>query len=265
VVPNHLSTAIAITLAFAAALAADVYTASARLPAVYRSSADVRVSIPDTTDVNNLTISAANDLASQYAELAGSVPVVLGAQARLLNADQQLAAGDVSASPVASQNLIRITASGDTPGRAQRRTNAVAAAFLAYVNQVDDQQSTSYTNIVAKTLRPTNAQIRAARRAVATTTGGARRDHALVLQGMLLQRQQTRLNIDQDTLGQRPLVSEVSSAAPGAKVSPRPALYAAIAFAVLLLGLGRVLVTPRWRRRWARPAPGWTPVVAPSI
>jgi hypothetical protein len=247
-----LSTAILVTLAVATAVAAEVYVMSSHLAPVYRSSADVRVSVPQTTALTNLTISAANDLAAQYAQLAGSAPVVVGAEARLFGADQLLAPGDISASTVASQNLIRITAAGDTPGRAQRRADAAAKAFLDYVNSLNSSQITRYATIVSKTLRPTNVQIADTQRAVHTTRGSARKDQQLLLTGMQLQRQQTRLTLDQTTLDQRPLVAEVSAAVPGHKVSPRPLLYAAVAFAVLLIGLGRLLVTPLWRRRQRR-------------
>ena len=117
------------------------------------------------------------------------------------------------------------------------------------MNLLNHSQLTRYTTIVAKTLRPTNAQIADAQRAVNTTAGPARRDQQLLLTGMQLQRQQTRLTLDQTTLDQRPLVAEVSSAGPGHKVSPQPLLYAAIAFAVLLIAVGRIVVTPLWRHR----------------
>jgi hypothetical protein len=239
----------AIASLLAATLAATaVYGASSTLPATFQSSSTVRVAIQSTSDVNDATVTASNDLASQYAQIANTGSVVALARRRLSGADAQLTSSDIAAATVAAQNLIQITVNGDDAGQSQRRADAVGAAFVDALRQLNGQQAAQYANEVQGKLAPIDQSIAQTRAGLSGGTQDSRRNAAIVLASLIVQRQQVQASVAQNVASMQPALTQVAGAGPGAKVSPKPQLYALVGFVIVLLVVGRVLVVAAARR-----------------
>ncbi|MDX6647625.1 MAG: hypothetical protein QOK40_3352 [Miltoncostaeaceae bacterium] len=233
-------------LAVAAVCGVLTLVVSMLVPATYSSSATVRVSFPPALGGLRDTVLASNDLASQYAQLVTSTPVVDDAARRLGISSSNLR-GAISAGTVADQNLISLSAQGSSAAEAGGRSNALADAFTRYLAQANARQTAAYATVVSKRLLPLQRQIdaaqarmaRAARgfaaagqgaREAANATFASQQSLLATLQG---QRQQLLSGLAQAAAGAQPSVEIVTVAGPGDKVQPRPVLYAVLA---LVLG-----------------------------
>jgi capsular polysaccharide biosynthesis protein len=249
---NHLRRDLvlaAIAAILAATLAAiAVYVASGHLPATFQSSATIRVAIQSTSDVNDGTITASNDLASQYAQIASTGTVIGLARKQLDGADAQLTGNDVVASTVAAQNLVKITVNGHDGGQSQRRADAVGTAFVEGLRELNGRQAEQYSNEVSSRLGPIDRSIALTRRELSGGTQDSRRNAAIVLASLIVQRQQVQASIAQNVAAMQPTLTQVAGAGPGEKVSPKPKLYAIVAFVIVLLVVGRVLIVAAARR-----------------
>ena len=228
--------------------AAAVYVVSAAAPATYESSSTVRVSVQAPTGATDQSVIASNDLASQYAQVVSADRVLRSAGRRLTSADADLS-GKVSAGTVAAQNLIRLTVEGGNPGQAERRAAAVTQAFVAYLNRLSAESSATYAASVTEKLAPVDANIAEARKALDVGTPDAQRNAASILAGLLVQRQQVLSSLAQSSAATRPSIQRVTNAGAASKVSPKPKLYAAIAFAIVLLLLARLIYVAAGRER----------------
>jgi capsular polysaccharide biosynthesis protein len=237
----------------AALVAGGVYVVSAAAPATYESSSTVRVSVQAPTGSTDQSVIASNDLASQYAQVVSADRVLRAARRRLTSTDADLS-GEVSAGTVAAQNLIRLTVKGTNPGQAERRAAAVTQAFVAYLNRLSAEISERYAASVNEKLAPVDANIADARKALETGTPDAQRNAASILAGLLVQRQQVLSSVAQSSAATRPSIQRVTNAGTASKVSPKPKLYAAIAFAIVLLLLARLTYVAAGRSRRNDPA-----------
>jgi hypothetical protein len=234
----------------AVVIAGATYLISKRVPATYSSSSTIAIQLSGTNA--NDTTQAANNLASQYAQVVSAQPV-LGAAKRSL--DPSAANGlssAISGGTVGDQNIVSVRATGRTPEQAQERAAAVTTAFIRYVRNLALRQSHTFNTESQAGLKPVDRQIRRIT-AQLSKFGSPERPSAryLTLQQtlstLLTQRSSTLANIAQTSVGGLPSVTVVNPAGPGGQTAPRPTLYAAVAFVLALLIVGRLVVwlTPR--------------------
>ena len=239
-------------LAAAAVAGLAIAAASYLVPATYKSSATVRVVAQSQAGVpSDQIVQASNDLASEYAQLGTSQPIVSAAATQL-----GMPTGDlqskVSAGTVSGQNLVQISVQASSPGTAEKRTSAVASQFAAYVRGKNAQQASEYAADVKTKLAPLDAAIAAARRDIAS--GGSSAGQIAkqsTLSDLLTQRQTALSQLATATAAGQPLVEVFAPAGPGSKVSPKPVLYGIIAFCVVALvaaQLSTVILSRRIRR-----------------
>ncbi len=243
-----------IVLVLALLVAAAVYEISNRAPARYQSSATVRVSVQTTSGISDPAVTAANDLASQFAQLASSTPVVDYAAA-LLGVPAKDLEGNITAGTVAAQNLVRVTATGSGPAQAQARATAVAKAFVVYLDRIDAQQVSRYQKAITSKLGPLTREIEAARKRLGSSNPETQRNATVLLSGLLGQQQTVLSSVAQSSAAAQPSLQLVSPGGTATKASPKPTLYAAIGFLATLLLLGRFLYVVGVRRSVLREAP----------
>jgi len=227
--------------AVAVLLAGATYVASALIGPTFESSAVVQVTSPRTSGSGTSdAITASNDLAAQYAQLASTPPVIAIAVSQLGASGAGLSAA-VSASTVANQNLVRITSQAPTADAARARADAVAGALRSYVAQQSDDAVAAYSATFAAGLEPLDADIANAEKQVASATrtaSAASPGSAAItnltnaqarLSELVLRRQQALAQRITDEASLRPSVTSLGSAAPGDKVQPKPLLYSLVA------------------------------------
>lgn len=236
-------------IAFPLIVAAVVYVVSNSIPATYESNGSFRVTIPNQQGLNDTVISAANDLATQYSQLATAGPVI-NAAARQLGEQPDSLRGEITGSTVNAQNLVQVTATGGSADRAERRAGAVITALRAYVDRINAAQSRTYSNNVSEGLAPVEkeiasyqAQLKAARTLI------QRQNLNLILGSLLAQRQQVLSSLAENTAAGRPTLQGISQETSANKVRPRPALYALVGGIVAALISARVAQLLLRRRR----------------
>lgn len=234
-------------VAVAIVVAGLVYAISDSVAGRYQSSAVVRVSVQATGGISDPAVTAANDLASQFAQLASATPVLEAAEARLGGEGGKLS-GEVSAGTIAAQNLIRISVTGSSSASARTRTTAVAHAFVRYVNDLDAAQAAKYAKAVISKLAPLDSEIAAARKQVLSSNAETQRDATVLLSTLISQQQTILSSVAQSSAAAQPSLQLVSVGSTASKVSPKPSLYAAVALLATLLLLGRLLYVVGLRR-----------------
>lgn len=236
-------------LAAAVAAGAGTYFGSRLIPASYEASALISVtSAPVSGGISDAVV-ASNDLASQYAQLVDSAPVLTRAKAGL-GAEASGLAGAVSAGTVAGQNLVSVRADGSTPTAAQRRANAVADSFVTYITGVNATRAQALISSVKKQLAANASAVTAeelqALRAIAN--GNATRVDVAGLLGTLgSQKQQLLADVVQNAAAAQPSVDVAVPAEAGTKTQPRPLLYAIVAFFAVALVVAEGFVLARRR------------------
>jgi hypothetical protein len=236
-------------IVFPLIVAAVVYGVSNSIPATYESNGSFRVTIPNQQGLNDTVISAANDLATQYSQLAAASPVI-SAAARQLGERPDSLKSAITGGTVNAQNLVEVTATGDSAGLAERRAGAVIVALRAYVDRINAQQSQTYSNNVSQGLAPVEkeiasyqAQLRQAKTLI------QRQNLNLILGSLLAQRQQVLSSLAENTAAGRPTLQGISQESSANKVRPRPALYALVGGIVAALISARVAQLLLRRRR----------------
>jgi hypothetical protein len=220
-------------------VAAVVYVVANTLPATYQSNAQFRVSVPNQAGLTEATVMAANDLATQYSQLAGASTVV-NAAARTLKTPPSELAGAISGSTVNAQNLVQVTATADSPGAAQDRAAAVATALRKYVDGINARQSATYSRNVTSGLGPLDEEIARYTKRLTGASETERQSINLLLGSLLSQRQQVLASTARDTAAGRPTLQGIASASVASKTSPRPKLYALVALVAAGLVSGRI-------------------------
>lgn len=220
-------------------VAAIVYVVANTLPATYESNAQFRVTVPNQAGLTEATVLAANDLATQYAQLA-SASTVINAAAKTLKIAPSELSGEVSGSTVKAQNLVQVTASTDSPGTARERASAVAIALRKYIDGINTRQSATYARNVTNGLLPLDEEIAKYTKRLNKASETERQSINLLLGSLLSQRQQVLASTARDTAAGRPTLQGIASASAASKTSPRPKLYALVALIAAGLVSGRI-------------------------
>jgi hypothetical protein len=236
-------------LAFPLIVAAVVYVVSNSIPATYESSGSFRVTIPNQQGLNDTVISAANDLATQYSQLATASPVI-GVAARQLGEKPNTLMKEITGGTVNAQNLVSVTATADSAGLAERRAGAVVIALRAYVDRINAQQSRTYSNNVSEGLAPVEKEITNYQNQLRQAKTLIQRQNLnLILGSLLAQRQQVLSSLAENTAAGRPTLQGISQESSASKVRPRPGLYALAGGIVAALISARVAQLMLRRRR----------------
>ena len=239
----------------AAALAIGV---SKLIPTRYSASAIVRVTLPTSAGLSEQSVQAANDLASQYTQIATAAPVVEKAEASLGPAGAGLSS-EISASTVSSENLVQITARGDSAEVAKDRANATAAAFAQQLNTENAQNAATAARASARQLEKVQSRLQKAQQRLDTVlaireSGGTLTAHeraaidSLQSEVSSLEGLQQSLFSSQVSTG-TPTLKVFSPATGASKTQPRPSLYAIVAFIVVLLVAAQIATLVGTNRR----------------
>lgn len=232
-----------VVLVVGVALAAVVYAVSGTISPTYSSSSTMIVNVNGGSGITDVSVSAANDLASQYAQLANSAPVTHRAE-KALGVPAGSLDGKLAGSTVSAQNIIKVTATAGAAAAAQARANAAADALVNYVTAINAKQATKYAAAVTFRLKPIDKQIAAVERRISHGSADARRNASVVLANLVTQRQQVQSTIAQNAAGSQPNLQKVTPATGGSKTSPKPGLYALVALIIVLLIGGRIALAP---------------------
>jgi capsular polysaccharide biosynthesis protein len=247
------------------ALAAGIATYSVSRYVVsptYSSSADVVVTAHTVTGGLSDAITASNDLANQYAQVAASPTVLANAASELPDGGRGLSSA-ISVGTVGDQNLVRVTSLAGSPSLSQRRANAVANAFVVHINAINAQEAADLRSSVERQLQSSQQAIAKAEAGVAKATRNAikaSRKRSAVLNSVLAAKQTLlaslvtqRQAIISDLAGAsvqaQPSVRISAAAGTGTQTQPKPVLYAAVAAIAMALAVGQILILVRLRRR----------------
>jgi capsular polysaccharide biosynthesis protein len=225
------------------AAAAAAYAIGNSLHRVYQSSGTIRVGVPTQGGIDDPVVLAENDLATQDAQLAGSDPVKALA-ARSLGVSPGSLDGKLSGSTVGAQNLIQVTANGNSRAQAQARARAGVQALKRYLDQLTTQQSAEYLSALRRGVSgsslpspvPSGTSLGAADRRQLAISAAGQRDQ-LLGQGI------------HDAAGNKPTFQVVDSGTSGGLTSPKPKLYALVALLVALIVTVRIAFLLGRRRR----------------
>ena len=230
------------------------------LPPTYRASTLIRVVAQTGGGSGQDVVLASNSVASQYAELVDSGPVVAAAAERLGVPPREI--GDaLSAGTVSGQNIVRVSAEAGKPEIATRRADVVAAVFVERMRGANRRQSLEYTRNVERQLGASDREIDRARKDVEQATLEAQSAYTSqataaaanlaakqsALTTLLTQRQTILASLAQ-TAASQPTVAIWSPADRGGKVQPPLFVFAAVAFAVMAFAAAQVLLLVRGRR-----------------
>jgi capsular polysaccharide biosynthesis protein len=216
------------------AAAGGAYALSSVMPSRYEASADVSVTLLGN-GLSQQSVSASNDLASQYAQVIDAAPVVDAAAARLGVPPASLR-GDVDGGTLADQNIVQVRAHAPTAAQAVDRAQAVSAAFIRYVERAGRRRSAAYTRAAAQQLRPLDDQIRETQRQLASTPidSAAAQATEQTLSALVAQRASAFARVASEAANARADLTILNPPAMASKVAPRPVLYSVVA---LLVGL----------------------------
>jgi capsular polysaccharide biosynthesis protein len=218
-------------LAVSALAAAIAYGVGNQLHAVYQASGTIRIAIPSQNGISDPNVTAANDLATQYAQLVSSDQVKTQT-AQALSVAPNTLNGKLSGGTIAAQNLIQVTASGDSAAQAHDRATAAVVVVQNFLASVTAQQNGQYLATVRKALgKPPRVS------APPNSPPGAAAQAAL---SQATARQQVIDQTARDAAGNQPDFQVVDAAGSATQTSPKPKLYALVAFVVALLIAGRL-------------------------
>jgi capsular polysaccharide biosynthesis protein len=224
----------ALCLVISLVAAAGAYAIGLALPSVYQSNGTFRVVVPAQLGIQDPNVTAGNDLATQYAQLASS-DLIRDLTARALDVTPSSLDGKIVGSTVAAQNIVQVTASGSSTSLARDRTGAALASLRSYVGHLNALLNLQY---VANVKRGLTSPL------IAGTAGSAKVTPVTPvtqLSGSLAGIQAQVLGqVVRDAAGNEPALQTVDPANSASKTSPRPPLYAVVAFIVALLITSRL-------------------------
>lgn len=236
-----------ICLVISVAVAAIAYGVGKLLPATYQSSGLIRVAVASQGGINDPVVTAANDTATQYAQLASAQPVATLAASRLGLSPSSLS-GTISGSTVSAQNLVQVSVTADSAGAAVRRASAASLALQRYVTGLNARESAQYVARVQQSLTQVNQQIRTLTGRLATDSGSEALSDTAVLQSLESQQASLLGDVARDAASSQPSLQVVQAAAAATVLSPQPKLYALVAFVVALIITGRAAFVLSGRR-----------------
>lgn len=208
------------------------------ISATYQSDGLIRVALASQGGINDPVVTAANDIATQYAQLASSQPVAVLAASKLGLPTSSLS-GKINGSTVSAQNLVQVTVTADSAAQAEARAAAASAALAQYISGLNGSESTQYVARVRRSLAQITQMIRTLTARIAKDPPGQRSTDTILLESLNTQENQLLGQVARDAASSQPSLQIVNASTPATVVTPRPALYALVAFVVALIITGR--------------------------
>jgi capsular polysaccharide biosynthesis protein len=194
------------------------------------------------------SVLGANQLTAQLVQLTPS-DVVLAVPAAQLGLSTSALRGALSVGTVAQQNILQISTTAGSGADAQARANAVTRAVLAYVVDSSRLQQAAYARSVQGVINDmgrTLGRLSASQGKLTPAQLGVIQGEAGAIAG---QDQALRGQLAQRVAASTPVVKEISAATSASKVSPRPVLYAIVAFLVVGVVAVQIVNAGAWRPR----------------
>jgi uncharacterized protein involved in exopolysaccharide biosynthesis len=223
---------------FALVVGGATYGVTSQLDPRYEASATVQVALLGGNATSE-GVTAANDLASQYAQIIDSDPVVEPVARKLhLSADE--VRDNVEGATVNEQNLISVSAKAGSGAEASEIATTTARTLVRYVTKSVASQATSVNEEALAQLKPLDDQIRSLRKKMAGASKKEQESQQFLANQQSLatleaQRAATIGDIARTGVSGRPSLQVLNPAGTGKKVSPKPVLYAIAAFVIALL------------------------------
>jgi capsular polysaccharide biosynthesis protein len=240
--------AAAASLVVSMAIGAIAYGVGKWLPKTYQSSGLIRVALASQQGINEPVVTAANDTASQYAQLASSQPV-MALTAKTLGVPAHSLKGKISGSTVNAQNLVQVTVTGVSAQVAMARAAAASASLQRYITTLNAQQSAQYQARVHGALSQVNRTADSLIRRLAKDPPTQRSTDTRLAESLSTQRDQLLGQVARDAASNQPTLQVVDSATAATVSSPKPTLYAVVAFVVALVITGRAAFVLSGRKR----------------
>lgn len=228
-----------IALAVSLVVAAIAYLVGQALTPTYQSYGLIRVALASQGGINDPVVTAANDTATQYAQLASSAPVAALTASKLGIPASDLS-NAITGSTVAAQNLVQVTVTGPSAASAQTRAAAASTSLQRYISGLNAADSAQYVARVQASLSLVNQSVQALTARLATDSPAQRASDTTLLQSFDSQREQLLGQVARDAASNEPSLQVVDSSTPATVTSPKPALYALVAFVVAAIITGRV-------------------------
>jgi hypothetical protein len=239
---------VAICLAVSVLVAGVAYVVGKALPSTYQSYGVIRIVLASQGGISDPVVTAANDTATQYAQLAASAPVTALA-ARTLQIPASTLRGKITGSTLGAQNLVQVIATAPSSSSAMRRAAAASAALQRYLTNLNAQESAQYVARVQNSLAQVTAEVRALSARLAQDSPTQRATDAILLESLNNQHDQLLGQVARDAASNQPTLQVVDSATPATVLVPVPKLYALVAFIVALIITGRAAFVLTMRRR----------------
>ena len=250
--PKARGRALRIAVAFVVVVLAGAvtYAVSNSVPATYKASSELRVSVNGSNGLGQDSIQASNELTAQLVQLLPT-NAVLAKPAASLGMTPSALQSAVSVGSVAQENLLQISATGSSPAQARQRASTVTNAFLRYMRNDARVQASSYMNALQGGIKSMSSKLAKLEtqlnQASATDTRAA-----TVIEGQIAsiqaQEQTLRTDLAQREASSAPIIQQLQAAGDGSKVSPRPTLYAIVALIVAAFVAAQVLTLTERRR-----------------
>jgi capsular polysaccharide biosynthesis protein len=227
-------TAAALCLILSVVIAAAAYGIGLALPKIYQSSGKIRVAVPTQGGLQDPSVTAANDLATQYAQLVDT-PSVRDLTAQALGVTPSSLSGKLAGATVSAQNIIQVTATADSSGQATTRAAAAVEAVRGFLSGLTHAQNAEYLANVDRALKSMNTATALLK---SPATGAAVGSARVQLIGQAYR----------DQAGNQPTFQVVDMAGSASQTSPQPKLYALVAFIVALIVGSRIAFAAAARR-----------------
>lgn len=239
--------AAAVCVVVSIAIGALAYVVGTLLPSTYQSNGLIRVAVPSQQGISDPVVTAANDTASQYAVLASSAPVQAAAASKL-GVPASTLDGAISGSTVSAQNIVQVTATGHSAAVAQARAAAASAALANYVTGLNSAAGNRYVSQAEDGLGRLNQTLQAITGRLGSDRPARRAADMLMIETLTSERDQLLGQISRDAASNQPTLQVVAYSSSPTLSSPKPKLYAVVAFVVALIVAGRIAFVLARRR-----------------
>jgi hypothetical protein len=243
-----------IAVIFAVIVGGAVYAGSHKLPATYQATSEFLVTVPNQEGISDPTVTAENDIASQYAQLVSATPVVNAAAAKLKVPASTLS-GAVSGTTVSAENLVQIAATASTAAEANARAAAIGNAAVAYIQKLNVKSSESYSRSANRTLKGIDSEIAALQRKVKKDSKLQRPIDESTITQLLGEKFNESANIGNNAAAGQTSLQAIPGGGNASQTAPNPKEYGligALAALVVALRVVYVLRVGMPRRRTAR-------------
>lgn len=207
-------------------VAAIAYEVGKGISTTFTSTGSIRIGLASEGGVSDPDVTAANDLASQYAQLVSSAAVQHKTAQRLGVSSSELN-GSLSGSTLAAQNILVITASAGTAAQSRARATAATSVMQTYLETLEATVSQRYLTRIGDGLAKLGA-----------TTGRGRPPGTTA--ALVQAKAQALASGARDAAANTPVFQIVSEDAVATQTQPKPKLYALIALVLGLIVFGRL-------------------------